>query len=241
MSSISTSRAALADADRRAAETVGATSTAVRGADWRMAIVDTVNADGTVLTTDGITARRLESYRDPLVGDQIIVTISSSGNWLAAGRTATSSHGLGTVLFKRKPAATGPRTSATPSADPHLSVSLSPNSTYTLDAFAKWSGDSASDMNWGWSVPSGAAGSWVAYADATSLSAVPSTVRNIDTGIGSPRSYGAIATVIGIAMRGTVRTGASGGTFGVEWSSQTAGGTGVTVYEDTWIRLEKRE
>lgn len=238
MSSTSTP-ADVADAIRRQAVAAGVATPSVRGADWQTATVTAVGTDGTV-TCGTIVARRLETYQNPLVGDRIVITQSGNGNWLACGRTTSDRDGLGTVLFKRKTADTGPRTSATPSADPHLSVTLAANATYTLDAFAKWSGDTASDMNWGWNVPGGAAGSWVCYADATSLSGLPSTIRNIDTGIGSPRSYGVLASVNGHIMRGTVRT-TNGGTFSVNWSSQTAGGTGVTVYADSWIRLQRVE
>lgn len=226
--------AALKSQSQRAGEQ----APSVRGADWRTATVTAIGA-GTV-TADGVVCRRLESYPNPVVGDVIVITQSGNGNWLAAGRMAADSDGLGTVLFKRKTADTGPRTSATPSTDPHLAVTLAANATYTLDAFAKWAGDTASDVNWGWNVPSGASGSWVCYADATSLGALPSTVRNMDTAIGSPRSYGTLASVNGHMMRGTIRT-TTGGAFSATWSSQTAGGAGVTVYTDTWIRLERME
>ncbi|MPY47169.1 hypothetical protein [Streptomyces acidicola] len=229
----------LAAALKQSAQKTGEQSPSVRGADWRLATVTAIGA-GTV-TADSIVCRRLETYRNPVVGDVIVITQSSSGNWLAAGRTAVDSDGLGTVLYRRKAADTGPRTSATPSVDPHLAVTLAANATYTLEAFAKWSSDTnTSDMNWGWNVPTDAAGSWVCYADATSMTAVPSTVRNIDTAIGSPRSYGAIAPVTGHAMRGIIRT-TTGGVFSANWSSQTAGGSGVTVYTDSWIRLERVE
>lgn len=78
----------LADAIRRQAVQAGVETPAVRGADWRLAIVQTVNSDGTVLTTDGITARRMDTYLTPTAGDQILVTQSGSGNWITLGRTA---------------------------------------------------------------------------------------------------------------------------------------------------------
>ena len=164
---------------------------------------------------------------------------SSAGNWLAWGRMAADSDGLGTRLFKLKTGLTGPRTSTTPDADPHLSVLLAASATYTLDAFAKWGGDGASDINWSWIVPTNASGSWVCYAGDTALAALPSTMRNIDTAInGGSRSYGVISTITGVVMRGTVHTDAAG-TFAANWGAQTGGGTGVTVYEDSWIKLER--
>lgn len=78
----------LADAIQQQAVQAGATSPAVRGADWRLAVVATVGTDGTVTTTDGIIARRMATYLTPSAGDTVVVSISSSGNWLAHGRTA---------------------------------------------------------------------------------------------------------------------------------------------------------
>ncbi|MET7795634.1 hypothetical protein [Streptomyces decoyicus] len=80
----------LADALRRQAAQAGADSPAVRGSDWRQAIVSTVNTDGTVVTSDGIIARRMATYVTPTVGETIVVSISSSGNWLAHGRIAAT-------------------------------------------------------------------------------------------------------------------------------------------------------
>ncbi|MGA4964519.1 hypothetical protein [Streptomyces pseudogriseolus] len=78
----------LAWAVKQAARRVGEQSPTVRGSDWRQAIVQTVNTDGTVTTVDGIVARRMHTYLGPAAGDVIIVTVSSAGDWLAAGRLA---------------------------------------------------------------------------------------------------------------------------------------------------------
>lgn len=83
----------LAWAIKQQARRVGERTPTVRGSDWRQAVVQTVGTDGTVTTTDGIVARRLQSYPSPAAGDVIIVTISSSGNWLAAGRLAAGDGG----------------------------------------------------------------------------------------------------------------------------------------------------
>jgi hypothetical protein len=68
-----------------------------RGADWRTATVSTVNSTGTIVTSDGITARRLQSYRAPAVGDQVIIHQSGSGNWICPGRLATTNDGWTTL------------------------------------------------------------------------------------------------------------------------------------------------
>ncbi|MFJ6073715.1 hypothetical protein ACIQFU_23210 [Streptomyces sp. NPDC093065] len=82
----------LADGLRRQAAKTGATTPSVRGADWRLATVTVVGADGTV-TADGITVRRLDSYTSPAVGDVIVIEQSSSGNWISPGRTTTAPGG----------------------------------------------------------------------------------------------------------------------------------------------------
>lgn len=80
----------VAAALRRRAVQAAVAEPAARGGDWRLAVVATVGASGTVTTTDGIVARRLESYLNPQVGDLIRIDISSLGDWTAPGRTATT-------------------------------------------------------------------------------------------------------------------------------------------------------
>jgi hypothetical protein len=81
----------LAQALRQSAQKTGETSPSVRGADWRTAIVTAVGA-GTV-TADGITARCLETYTMPLVGDVAVISQSSNGNWIAFGRLSSGDPG----------------------------------------------------------------------------------------------------------------------------------------------------
>lgn len=69
-----------------------------RGADWRNATVGTVGVDGTITTTDGIIARRMENYLFPQVAELCIITQSGNGNWLAAGRANGSGPG-GAVTY----------------------------------------------------------------------------------------------------------------------------------------------
>jgi hypothetical protein len=80
----------LAAAIARRAQRVGEETPSVRGSDWRLAVVTAENGDGTV-DADGIeNIRCMESYRLPAVDDVIVITQSSSGNWLAWGRTTTT-------------------------------------------------------------------------------------------------------------------------------------------------------
>ena len=60
---------ALTAESRRAA----AADNAIRGADWRHAVVATVGSDGTITTSDGIVARRMEPYVGAKVGDVVVI------------------------------------------------------------------------------------------------------------------------------------------------------------------------
>ncbi|MGW2048528.1 hypothetical protein ACWCPF_25600 [Streptomyces sp. NPDC001858] len=78
----------LASAMRQQAKRTGQSTPSVRGSDWRLATVSTVNSDGTVAAdTDTIPSiRRLATYQAPAVGDVIVISQSSTGNWVAHGR-----------------------------------------------------------------------------------------------------------------------------------------------------------
>ncbi|MEU9442888.1 hypothetical protein AB0D42_18585 [Streptomyces sp. NPDC048304] len=80
----------LAWALKQQARRAGEQATTVRGSDWRLATVSAVGTDGTV-TADGIKARRMETYQLPAVGDVIVISQSSSGNWIAHGRLSAGS------------------------------------------------------------------------------------------------------------------------------------------------------
>lgn len=80
----------LASALKQQAVDVGSTTSSVRGADFRMATVASVAADGTIATTDGITARRAEAYQAPAATDIIVLECSGSGSWIAIGRLAST-------------------------------------------------------------------------------------------------------------------------------------------------------
>jgi hypothetical protein len=86
---------ALAGALKQQAEQVGASTPSVRGADFRLAVVATVGTDGTVTTTDGITARRDETYQAPAATDTIVLESSGSGSWIARGRLASTTSPTG--------------------------------------------------------------------------------------------------------------------------------------------------
>ncbi|WP_329472768.1 hypothetical protein OIE75_29905 [Streptomyces sp. NBC_01723] len=87
----------LAAALKQQATRAGESTPSVRGADWRTATVTLVNTDGTI-TADGIPRIRcLAPYTGPAVGDFIVISQSSSGNWVALNRLAATTRSWTTL------------------------------------------------------------------------------------------------------------------------------------------------
>lgn len=77
---------ALASGIASAAVQAGQDTPAVRGADWQTAVVTAVDSTPGTVDIGSVRARRLDAYANPAIGDQIIITQSGSGNWVALGR-----------------------------------------------------------------------------------------------------------------------------------------------------------
>lgn len=173
----------LADAIRAQAVQAGAESPQVRGADWRMGTVQTVGSDGTVTTTDGVIARRLEAYTQPAVGDVVIITGSSAGSWVCWGRMGTDS-GTG-AWASYTPAWTGATTNpvlgngtlvgryAVTGKTCHVAIRLIPGSTTTFGSGTYLFG-----------VPLTAVSGGVEYLGVARLTAGSTYIGQVDLGAG---------------------------------------------------------
>lgn len=232
----------LADALQQQAVDAGATTPSVRGSDWRLATVTAVGTDGTIVA-DGITARRLESYPQPAIGDVVVLDQNSMGNWLARGRTATSDDPIGGWRSARRTSDL-PRTSnATPAADPQLLFSVQVGAVYLLDGWIKYSADVAADINLDWAIPTNALGEWTGTGASidTAGSANGYTVQLAATDVDAARSFGGAGTgaMLTIDIKGTLRMGDTAGTYQLLWSQRVSNAAATTVYADSWLRLHR--
>lgn len=231
----------LASAVTQRAKRAGEQAPSVRGADWRLATVNLVPGDGTV-TADGIVCRCEESYLLPTVGDVIVVSQSSSGNWLACGRTATGPDVVGGFRTARKQNDLA-RAVATPTADPELSFTVAANAVYFLDGWIKYSADVAVDISIDWSIPAGALGEWTGSGASidTAASANGYSLQVASTDIDALRSFGGAGTGANLTVdiKGTLRTQGTAGTYSLLWSQRVASATATTVYTDSWLRLHR--
>lgn len=232
----------LAWALKQQAKRTGERTPSVRGGDWRLATVTAVNADGTIVA-DGITARRLESYLSPAIGDIVVLDQNSMGNWLARGRTATSDDPIGGWRSARRTSDLPRDTTATPAADPQLSFSVQANAVYLLDGWIKYSADTAADINLDWSIPAGALGEWTGSGASidTAGSANGYSVQLAATDVDAARSFGGAGTGanLTIDIKGTLRVGATAGTYQLLWAQRVSNAAATTVYTDSWLRLHR--
>lgn len=234
----------LADALQKQAVDAGASTPSVRGADWRLATVTAVNGDGTVVA-DGITVRCLETYIQPVVGDLVVITQSSAGNWLAVGRTATADFGIGQTRVALKTADTSRTNNASPTDDPHLAFTVAANATYAVDGWIKYSALVDLDITIDWNVPSGALGEWTGHGSGlgtTGQSTNGYSIRTETNDVSQPRNFSGTTSAAGeysVLIYATLRVQGTGGTYALQWSQGNTGGTATTVYTDSWLRLTR--
>lgn len=227
----------LAGALRRQTVRTGSTTPEVRGAQWRRATIAVVGVDGTVTTDDGITARRLESYQAPTVGDIAAITSNGAGGWLAWGRTGVDAG----QTFVRKTAATGRTATATPANDPNLTLPVLANAVYELTAFVAYTADAAADVRIGWSVPAGSTLLWSCPGASTNATTAEDIVRHSALSATSQPSYGGVGVTTNMMVRpyGLLRVGATAGSCTLQWSQGTSGATTTTVLADSFMTLNR--
>jgi hypothetical protein len=235
--------AALADAIRKQAVQSGEQTPNVRGADWRQAIVATVGTDGTVITTDGVTARRLDSYQNPLTGDRIILSVSGSGNWLACGRTAAAVDGVGAALFASKPSSTDRSSTTTLTDDPHLTVTVTAGAVYKLTMYLTWTGGTTGAFKAAFNAPSGTTGRWSLYGPDLSIvsGATTSGVRlSSSSSLTTGQLAGSSSTSVPVTAlpTGLITAGASGA-FTFQWAQNGSDATVTSLLPGSWMELKR--
>ncbi|MEV5957308.1 hypothetical protein AB0M11_26665 [Streptomyces sp. NPDC051987] len=151
----------------------------------------------------------------------------------------------------RKSADTGRSATTTPAADPHLQLDVAASAVYRFHGWLSYDGLAAADIIVGFSVPTGALGTWGGHGGGITVTSatggggtqqdVVSTwgynIRLETTAIGATRTYGClgVGTPLGVFLYGTLRTAASAGTFALTWAQNASSATATTVYTDSYL------
>lgn len=182
-----------------------------------------------------------ESYPTPVAGQRITASLLRSMLPMVARKTADTARAATT----------------TATADPHLQFEVEANAVYVMDGWIKYDGPTAADLNLDFSAPSGTLGEWVAYgighSPVVSFNVTPAIVSDSQQARGYPirvetnditsaRSYGCLGTAgtpLSLPLFGTIRIGTTAGTYSMDWAQFVSDATPVTVYTDSWLRLQR--
>ncbi|WP_225840321.1 hypothetical protein [Streptomyces sp. NK08204] len=182
-----------------------------------------------------------EAYPTPLAGQRITASLLRAMQPQVARKTADTSLAATTTL----------------TSDPHLTFDVTAGAVYAMDGIIKYDGPAAADLNMGWSVPAGALGEWygwgVGHSPVISTSNTPAlvtdtqtsrgyTVRTETNDVAQPRSFGCLGvslTPLTVQVWGMLRVGATGGTYALQWAQNTSDASAVTLYTDSWLRLQR--
>lgn len=201
-----------------------------------------IDADGGMAWgPGGAGAQDTNLYRsaaDTLKTDDSLVV---GANLTVTGNLTTS--GVGQILFARKTADTSRASTITATADPHLTVAVSANSTYEVEAYIIYNANITGDFGMQFGVPAGAAGSWSGVGwgrDATaSVGTAGWTVRMNENSITQNRTYGGDTTDLTIHCKGVVVTAGTAGNFTMDWAQAVSDAGATIVKTNSYMTLRR--
>jgi len=180
-----------------------------------------------------------ESFPQPLAGE----TLTASLLRLMLPQTA------------RKTADTSRAATTTATADDHLTFTVEADAVYVWNGWLKYEAATAGDFVVDFTAPSGALGEWTGHgAGITPVSAnsTPTLQNNTQDTSGYMlrvesndvmqfRTFGGLGAGIALSVLifGTLRVGATAGTFSLDWCQGTSSATATILYTDSWITLQR--
>ncbi|MEU3528813.1 hypothetical protein AB0E62_34030 [Streptomyces sp. NPDC038707] len=236
---------ALAQGIAQASRQAGRDDPAVRRAEVQTGIVTAVAVTPGTVDVGSIRARRLETYQQPAVGDQVLLVQSGSGSWWAAGRTATSASpplGLPRQAWKT---VTLDRTTSTLTDDPDLTMTLDANGTFKVEFHLHFEATDAARFRTAWTVPAGATG--VRSAVGPDQGQILSSTSSGGVGRWGVHAFGTACiygsrndnTLQCFAMEeGTVFTTAAG-TCALQWAQSTTSTTASRLAAGSYMRVTR--
>jgi hypothetical protein len=166
--------------------------------------------------------------------------VTSLGQILA-GSTITADEVAGVApLAVIKPADETVTSSVVLQADNNLLLNLAdyPNSTWLFECFLVYSGGTqgSSDIQWQWSVPSGAT---LLYTDDNMTTSGNPSTGTLWTASSNPTAgtNGGTGNLCGLTMKGTLQIGTTAGTLQLLWAQNHSSSTATTVKAGSSLQL----
>ncbi|MDG4535336.1 hypothetical protein [Streptomyces sp. AV19] len=146
-------------------------------------------------------------------------------------------------MVVRKTADTSRASTATPTADPHLTFSVEANAVYVWHGFIKYFADPTPDLQVNFTAPTGSLGEWhqiAAGSGTTTGTTAGYSVRMDSNDVTSGRNfYGTSDTDMGAVIHGTLRVGSTAGTFALQWAQASSSATATILYTDSYIWMQR--
>lgn len=203
-----------------------------------------LNQSGKMEWGSGSTTRDTNLYRsaaDTLkTDDSLVVTgtgsftgnLSTGGNFDVTGDTTVSGNlsvaGVGQVQLVRKSTDESVTSSTTLQNDNHLFLPVVANATYDLFLMCIFSGDTAGDIKFAWSVPSGTVLRWV---DQTGTSGIATDTDFYSAPGGS--------TQVGFQIWATVVTSSTAGNVQFQWAQNASSATATIVRTNSHLKMTR--
>lgn len=158
--------------------------------------------------------------------------LSTSANLIVTGDTTISGNlsvaGVGQTQLVRKTADESVTSSTTLQNDNHLLLPVVANATYDLFLLCVFSGDTAGDIKFAWSVPSGTVLRWVDQTGSSGLAT--------DTDFYSAPGG---TTQVGFQIWATVVTSATAGNIQFQWAQNTSSATATIVRTNSHLKMQR--
>jgi hypothetical protein len=125
--------------------------------------------------------------------------------------------------------------------DDQLTAAVAASSTYLVEAFLIYDGDTTGDFRLTFAGPTGATMDWTPNGLATSQATGVGSMKLGRLPIANEDTLGASGSgVKAVAMpRGILTTSSTAGNLTLRWAQATASATATTVFANSWLRLTK--
>lgn len=160
----------------------------------------------------------------------------------AVGSTASPTAYAGGKVQVVKSSSTPVTANTVLAADPHLTTSLPPSSTFRFRFIVVYDADTAGDFQWGLTGPSGATAVVSAFGLPSSATGNTGSMKvSASSSITFTDTYGGagVGTKVRTEIEGTVTTSTTAGAFALQWAQGTSSASATTVYAGSFLTLEQ--
>ncbi len=141
------------------------------------------------------------------------------------------------TAYVRKSADETVTSSAALQDDDHLVISVAANELWRVELVAFYDAVDAEDISFGWSFPTGAAGTWGGHGLALAATSNTSDLLAKATPLASPLNAGGggAGVIVMASFFLLLRVSSTGGTLRLQWAQRVSGGTGSILKADSYI------